>query len=105
MRNDLEQIVRLDEARMHRLEIERLMLEPHGAGGDAHRAVIQRSDQRVLVNSQGRLRIFFRKSPKLAATVNRRSAIQEHGVSVAAVSAVELHRDDLTGLGVVAEPS
>ncbi len=79
------------------------MLEAHRARCDADAAIVERADERVDVGGEGGLGKFFREAPKLAAAVDRRAVVQEHGVGVAAFDAVEFDGDDLTGFGVVAE--
>ena len=103
MRDDLQKIIRLDEVRMGRAEIERIVLEAHGPGGDAHGAIVERSDQRILVDAQAGLGVFLGEAPQLAAAIDGGAVIQIHGVAVAARLALEFHRDDLAGLRVVAE--
>src|SRR5262249_14781238 len=92
MRNDLEEIVRLGHARSYRLKIQCLVLETHGSSGDAHWAIVECADQRILVDAKRRLRVFLGESPQLAAAIDGRTVIQEHGVRVAALLALELHR-------------
>src|SRR5262245_31252762 len=95
MRDDLDQVVGLYEARVHHFEIERLVLEAHSSGGDAYRTVVERTDQRVFVDGEGGLRIFLGEAPKLAPTIDRRPVVQEHGMSVAALLILILHRNNL----------
>ena len=79
------------------------MLKAHGGRGDAHGTIVERSDQCILVDAQGRLGVFLGEAPQLAAAIDRRAIIEEHGVTVAALLAFEFHRDDLAKLRVVAE--
>ena len=46
----------------------------------------------------------LRKAPELAAAGDRRIVVQEHAMRIAALAGpAKRHRDDLAGLGVVAE--
>src|SRR5262245_40299576 len=57
MRDDLDQVVGLDEARLHHFEIERLVLEAHGSGGDAYRTVLERTHERGFGDGESGMRI------------------------------------------------
>jgi len=52
------------------------MLVPHGACGNAHRAVIERADQRVYLRTQGWLGKLLRKAPDFAPAGDRLRAVQ-----------------------------
>ena len=104
VRNDLQEVVRLRESLRDRLQVDRLVLVAHARRHHAQRPVVERADERVLVDGQARLGVLLREAPQLAAAVDGRTIVQEHGVAVAAFLALELHGYDLSGLGVVAEP-
>src|SRR5260221_4970359 len=53
---------------------------------------------------QGRGRELLRKAPQLAPAGDRRFIVEKHAVRIAALASTERHRDDLAGLGVIAEP-
>jgi hypothetical protein len=103
MGNDLEQEVRHLERGFDGGEIGRLVLVPHGAGGDAHGAVIERAHHHVDLGAETGIGQLLGKAPELASAGDRRVVVQEHAMGVAALAPAERDRDDLAGLGVVAE--
>src|SRR6476661_2665010 len=99
VRNDLEEKVWRLKRSLDLRHISFAVLVTHRTGRDSKRPVIERSDQRVDLGSQRRLRQFLRKAPELAATGDRPLVIEEHAVGVAAPAAAERDRDHLTALG------
>ena len=103
MRDDLEQEVGRRHRGLDRGEIGRLVLVAHGAVRDAHRAVVQLADQGVDLGAQRGLGQLLGKAPQLAAAGDGRMVVEKHAVGVAALAALEGHRNDLSALGVIAE--
>ena len=66
MRDDLEQEIRRRQRCLDRLEVGLPVFEAHRGGGHTHRAVIERSDQRVDFGSQVRIGQFLGKAPQYA---------------------------------------
>ena len=78
MRDDLQQEIRRPRATLDRRRDRRLVLVAHRAGGDAHRAVVERADQRVDLDPQLGLASFF-GNPRVRA--RPRSAARRPGTS------------------------
>src|SRR3546814_1430445 len=89
MRDNLQQVVRRAQPPGLVGGIEGAVLVAHGAGGDAHGAIVQRADQRVGLDRQRRLRKLLWEAPDLPAAGNRRMVVEEHLVCVAADFAIE----------------
>src|SRR5262249_23401576 len=103
MRYDLQkEIWRLERGLDGRV-ISRLVLKTHGPGSYPHRTVIKRTDESIDFGAQRRLGQFLWKAPQLASSGDRRIVVQEHTVRIAAFAALEGHRYDLAGFGVIAE--
>src|SRR3546814_12496416 len=98
MRDNLQQVVRRAQPPGLVGGIEGAVLVAHGAGGDAHGAIVQRADQRVGLDRQRRLRKLLWEAPVLPAAGNRRMVVEEHLVWEAAAFAIETDRDDLAAL-------
>src|SRR3546814_4029477 len=92
MRDNLQQVVRRAQPPGLVGGIEGAVLVAHGAGGDAHGAIVQRADQRVGLDRQRRLRKLLWEAPDLPAAGNRRMVVEEHLVGVAADFAIETER-------------
>src|SRR5262249_29071202 len=101
--NDLEQKVRGGERSADRVHVGGFVLVSHAGRGDADRAVIERADQLIDLDVQRRIGELLRKAPKLAPARDRRLVVEEHAMGVAALAAAEAYRNDLSGLGIVAE--
>jgi hypothetical protein len=63
MRNDLQQKVGPGKGSKHTLCIDFAVLETHGRGGNAHRPIVERANERVDCHVQLRRRKLFGKSP------------------------------------------
>src|SRR5713101_4651154 len=105
MRDDLQQEVRCGERYLHRRQIRLLVLVAHRPRRHAHRAVVERADERVDLDVERGLGELLREAPELAAARDRRIVVEEHAVRIAALAAAESDRDDLAGLGVIAVAS
>ena len=101
--NDLEQEVWRGERRPRRRRVQRLVLVAHRSRCDPHLAVVERTDKRVDLDVERRIGELLGEAPELAAAVDRRPVVEEHGVGIAPLATAERDRDDLAGLGVVAE--
>ena len=86
MRDDLEQEVRRLSEASTGVMVERAVLVAHGGGGDAHRPVVQRADQRVGLDAQRRVGELLGKAPDLAPAGDRRMVVEVHGMDVAAAA-------------------
>src|SRR4029077_19172141 len=89
MGDDLQKIVGLLEGSAHGNLVQGFMLEAHGAGGYPHRPVVEGANESIPLHAQGRLGILLRKSPQLATAIDRWAVIQEHGVAIATLLAIE----------------
>ena len=108
VRDDLDHEVRPRQALQDRRRIELAVLVAHCRRHAEHRAVMQRADESLAFVRDLRTGQLLGKAPDLASAGDRRIVIEVHGVHVAAflhraVRPPEAHRDDLAGLGVVAE--
>ena len=88
VRDDLQQEGRRLERGLGHVVVHVLVLEAHGAGGDAELAVVERAHQRVGVHAQVGLAQLLREAPQLAAGGDRRVVVEEHRQHEAAVLAV-----------------
>src|SRR5262249_34207697 len=68
MRDDLQEEVRCGERRCHCGQIRSLVFIAHRPGRDAHRSVVERTDERVDLGLEARARKLFGETPKLATT-------------------------------------
>src|SRR5262245_13728763 len=103
VRDDLEQEVGRRQRGTDGVEIGGLVLVSHRGGRHPDRPVVERSDQLVDLDMQGRAGELLGEAPQLAAAGDRRLVVEEHAMGVSALAATELDRDHLPGLGVVAE--
>src|SRR5262249_17624604 len=103
MRYDLQKEIWCLERGLDGRVISRLVLKTHGPSSYPHRTVIKRTDESVDFGAQRGLRQFLWKAPQLASSGDRRIVVQEHTVRIAAFAALEGHRYDLAGFGVIAE--
>ena len=104
VRDDLEQKARRHQGLAYRPRFEGPVFVAHGGCGHPHRPVVERAEQRVLLDTERRRRELLRESPQLSAAGDRRVVVQIHRMHIAATLTVEHDRDHLPGLGVIAEP-
>ena len=108
MRDDLDHEVGSPEALQDGCGINLMVLVAHRGRHAEHRAIVQRADDGLAFMRDLRTGQLLRKSPDFPPPRNRRIVVEVHGVHVAAflhraVGVPKAHRDDLAGLGVVAE--
>src|SRR5687767_7903914 len=81
------------------------MLVADGTGRDPNWPVVERAYHGVDLDAQRGARELLRKTPQLASAGDWRMVVEKHAVRVAALTAAERDRDDLSAFRVVAEPS
>jgi len=104
MGNDLQHEPGLLERGQHFAMVDRAMLVAHRGERDRNLTIAQHAADRVLVDDHLRRGELLRESPDLAAPGDRRLAIEEHRVHVAATLFAEADRNHLARLRVVPEP-
>ena len=100
---DLQQKIGLRQRSQHLVVRERPMLVAHGGERDRHRAIAQDPADCVFLDPHFGRSELLRKPPDLTAAGDRRFAVEEHRVHVAAALLAVADGHDLPCLRVIAE--